>query len=160
MPTPPLRSRARQDDEAIKVVEFGRRFCRIVRRGCSGAQAEPGIIATFDAWLADAQACGVGMVESFAVSLDQDGAAVRAGLCLPWISGQDEGQVNRLKPPKRAMYGRAKLDLLRRRFLLDDVTGAPNTGPFEVGWSSLRMMVSEVNGVRFGPAPSIIEGRP
>ena len=43
---------------------------------------------------------------------------------------------------------------------LDDVTGAPNTGPLEVGWSSLRVMVSEVNGIRFGPAPSIIEERP
>lgn len=46
------------------------------------------------------------------------------------------------------------------RDVLDDVTGAPNTGALEVGWSSLRLMVSEVNGVRFGPAPSIIEERP
>jgi transposase len=62
--------------------------------------------------------CGVRVVESFAVSLDQDGAAVRASLRLPWSSGQDEGQINRLKLLKRSMYGRAKLDLLRRRFLL------------------------------------------
>ena len=53
----------------------------------------------------------------FAASLDQDGAAVRAALRLRWSSGQTEGQVNRLKLLKRAMYGRAKLDLLRRRFL-------------------------------------------
>jgi transposase len=31
--------------------------------------------------------------------------------------GQTEGQVNRLKLLKRQMYGRAKLDLLRRRVL-------------------------------------------
>lgn len=55
---------------------------------------------------------------AFAVSLNQDGAAVRAGLRLPWSAGQDKGQVNRLKLIKRSMYGRAKLDLLRRRFLL------------------------------------------
>ena len=58
------------------------------------------------------------VVEKFAVRLDQDGAAVRAGLRLPWSSGQNGGQVNRLKLLKRSMYGRAKPDLLRRRFLL------------------------------------------
>ncbi len=43
---------------------------------------------------------------------------MRAALRLPWSSGQAEGQINRLKLLKRSMYGRAKLDLLRRRFLL------------------------------------------
>jgi transposase len=43
---------------------------------------------------------------------------VRASLRLPWSSGQDEGQVNRLKLLKRSTYGRAKLDLLRRCILL------------------------------------------
>ena len=62
--------------------------------------------------------CGVRVVESFAANLDQDGCAVRAALRLPWSSGQAEGQINRLKLLKRSMYGRAKLDLLRRRFLL------------------------------------------
>ena len=58
------------------------------------------------------------VVESFAATLDQDVAAVRAALTLPWSSGQTEGQINRLKLLKRNMYGRAKLDLLRRRVLL------------------------------------------
>ncbi|MBD8901277.1 hypothetical protein MBTS_03350 [Methylobacterium bullatum] len=40
------------------------------------------------------------------------------GLTLPWSIGQAEGQITRLKLLKRAMYGRANLDLLRRRFLL------------------------------------------
>ncbi|AYO86427.1 ISL3-like element ISMex10 family transposase [Methylobacterium brachiatum] len=111
-------ARVLQDDEAAKVVGLGRRFCRIVRSRCGAAPAKPGITTAFDAWLSDARACGVRVVESFAVSLAQDGAAVRAGLRLPWSSGQDEGQVNRLKLLKRSMYGRAKLDLLRRRFLL------------------------------------------
>jgi transposase len=43
---------------------------------------------------------------------------VRAALTLPWSSGQAEGQINRLKQLKRAMYGRASLDLLRRRLIL------------------------------------------
>ena len=111
-------ARVLQDDETAQVVDLGRRFCRIVRRCCGGAQAEPGIITAFEAWLADARTCGVRAVESFAVSVDRDGAAVRASLRLPWSSGQDEGQINRLKLLKRSMYGRAKLHLLCRRFLL------------------------------------------
>ncbi len=111
-------ARVLQDDKAAKVADLGRRFCRIVRSRCSGAPAAPGIAPAFDAWLSEARACGVWVVESFASSLAQDGASVRAGRRLPWSSGQAEGQVNRLKLLKRAMYGRAKLDLLRRRFLL------------------------------------------
>jgi transposase len=34
-----------------------------------------------------------------------------------WSNGPVEGQINRLKAIKRQMYGRAKLDLLERRFL-------------------------------------------
>jgi transposase len=58
------------------------------------------------------------VVESFAVSLVQDGVALSAGLRLSWGRGQHERQVNRLKLLKRSMYGRAKLELLHRRFLL------------------------------------------
>jgi len=36
----------------------------------------------------------------------------------PWSSGQAEGQINRLKLIKRQSYGRAGLDLLRRRMVL------------------------------------------
>ena len=50
--------------------------------------------------------------------VDKDEAAVRAAAMLPWSTGQVEGQINRLKTIKRQMYGRAKLDLLGRRFLL------------------------------------------
>ena len=58
------------------------------------------------------------VAESFAASLGQDRAAVHFGLGLPWSSEQAEGQVKRLKLLKRAMYGCAKLDLLRRHVLL------------------------------------------
>jgi transposase len=34
-----------------------------------------------------------------------------------WSKGQTEGQVNRLKLVKRQGYGRAKVDLLRKRVL-------------------------------------------
>ncbi len=35
----------------------------------------------------------------------------------PWSNGQTEGQINKLKPLKRAMYGRANVDLLRARMM-------------------------------------------
>ena len=44
--------------------------------------------------------------------------AVTAGLSTPWSSGQFEGHVTRDKLLKRMGYGRANLDLLRRRILL------------------------------------------
>jgi transposase len=43
---------------------------------------------------------------------------VTAGLTLPYSSDAVEGQVNRIKALKRAMYGRANLDLLRQRILI------------------------------------------
>lgn len=56
-------------------------------------------------------------METFAMGLRQDAAAVRAALETVWSNGQTEGQVNRLKLIKRQMYGRAKFDLLRLRVL-------------------------------------------
>lgn len=36
---------------------------------------------------------------------------------LPWSNGQAEGQINRLKTIKRAIYGRAGSELLRARMI-------------------------------------------
>jgi transposase len=73
----------------------------------------PGLVA----WLARAYASRVPEVRSFAVGIRRDRAAVDAALSSPWSNGQTEGQINRLKVLKRQMYGRAKLDLLEKRFL-------------------------------------------
>jgi transposase len=73
----------------------------------------PGLIA----WLERADASRLPEVRSFAVGLRRDRAAVDAALSLEWSNGQTEGQINRLKVLKRQMYGRAKLDLLEKRFL-------------------------------------------
>lgn len=56
-------------------------------------------------------------LRSFADGLKEDWAVVHAVFSLGWSNGQVEGQVNRLKLIKRAMYGRANFDLLRQRFL-------------------------------------------
>ncbi|MGW3610178.1 transposase [Micromonospora sp. NPDC005163] len=54
----------------------------------------------------------------FARNLRRDLDAVRNGLTLPHNSGPVEGNINRLKMIKRQMFGRASLDLLRKRVLL------------------------------------------
>jgi transposase len=43
--------------------------------------------------------------------------AVRNAVIERWSNGQTEGQVNRLKTFKRAMFGRANTELLRARLL-------------------------------------------
>ena len=68
-------------------------------------------------WLSETLACDVAEMRSFATSLQQDQAAVEAGLSLSWSNGPVEGSVNRLKYVKRRGYGRAHFDLLRRRVL-------------------------------------------
>ncbi|MEV0391357.1 ISL3 family transposase [Nonomuraea sp. NPDC050643] len=69
-------------------------------------------------WIDAVRADGLPALHSFATSLTRDQAAVTAGLTLPWSNGPTEGTVNRLKMIKRSMYGRANLDLLRRRVLI------------------------------------------
>jgi transposase len=50
-------------------------------------------------------------------SLRTDYTAIKSTILFSWSNGQVEGQGNRLKLIKRAMYGRANFDLLRRRVL-------------------------------------------
>jgi transposase len=69
-------------------------------------------------WLARARDGRLAAFRGFAKRLGADEAAVQAAAMHPWSTGQVEGQINRLKTIKRQMYGRAKLDLLARRFLL------------------------------------------
>ncbi len=70
-----------------------------------------------DTWLSSVEVSHLPELESFAKGIQQDKAAVQAGLTLPWSTGPVEGHVNRLKLIKRSMYGRAKLPLLRARVL-------------------------------------------
>jgi Transposase len=52
-------------------------------------------------------------MQRFAKTIRQDLEAVRNAVLEPWSNGQTEGQINRLKTLKRAMYGRAGVELLR-----------------------------------------------
>jgi transposase len=69
------------------------------------------------AWLDAAEAADLPDLHVFAAGLRRDIAAVTNGLTLRWNSGAVEGTVCRLKAIKRAMYGRANFDLLRKRVL-------------------------------------------
>jgi transposase len=72
----------------------------------------------FDCWLTQAAQSSVVPFQRFALSLQQDYDAIKAGPSLPFSNGPVEGHINRLKTLKRQMYGRASLDLVARRFLL------------------------------------------
>jgi hypothetical protein len=73
--------------------------------------------ARLEEWINEATASAFPELRGFAKGLYGDFDAVKAGLTLEWNSGKVEGNVNRVKIVKRQMYGRAKLDLLRKRIL-------------------------------------------
>lgn len=101
-----------------------------IRNCCRHLNALTGHVAAFgdmltnrhghrlDAWIDAVEADDQPELHSYANGLKRDYDAVRNGLTLPHSSGAVEGQVNRIKMIKRQMFGRAKLDLLRKRVLL------------------------------------------
>jgi transposase len=68
-----------------------------------------------EAWMAEAMHRGIEELARFARGLQEDLAAVTAGLTLDWSHGPVEGQITRLKLLKRQGYGRAGIPLLRPR---------------------------------------------
>jgi transposase len=95
--------------EAATVRDLVLQFGRIVRQRQVDALAD---------WARAAEQSGVAELCGFVLGLRRDWAAVEASLRLPWSNGQTEGQIHRLKLVKREMAGRARLELLRKRFLL------------------------------------------
>jgi transposase len=98
-----------QSLELAEAVALAQDFASLVR------QRQP---APLDPWLARAATSALTPFRRFAKGLRADYAAVKAGVTLPWSQGPIEGHINRLKMLKRQMFGRARLDLLARRFLL------------------------------------------
>ena len=76
-----------------------------------------GTTERLDAWLIDARASGIYAMQRFAKTICQDLEVVRNAMSEPWSNGPTEGQINRLKTLKRAMYGRAGVELLRARMM-------------------------------------------
>jgi hypothetical protein len=71
-----------------------------------------------DNWISQVRADDLPYLHSFTAGLQRDRTAVLNGLTLQYSSGPVEGTVNRIKMIQRQMYGRAKLDLLRKRILI------------------------------------------
>ena len=70
-----------------------------------------------DEWIDHAIDTELTAIMRFASVLRRDIDAVKNAIELPWSNGQAEGQINRLKTLKRAMYGRAGQELMRARML-------------------------------------------
>jgi transposase len=98
-----------QTPALAEAVALAQDFAALVR------QRQPTQLAP---WLARASQSTLAPFRRFARGLRADYGAVQAAVTLPWSQGPIEGQINRLKMLKRQMYGRARLDLLARRFLL------------------------------------------
>jgi transposase len=98
-----------QSSGLAEAVTLAQDFAGVVR------QRQP---TRLDPWLTRAAASSLQPFRRFARGLRADYAAVQAAVTLPWSQGPIEGQINRLKMLKRQMFGRARLDLLARRFLL------------------------------------------
>jgi transposase len=74
-------------------------------------------VADLEGWLRAAEESGISEFMRFARSLQRDQAAVSQALTSRWSQGQTEGCITKLKLLKRSMYGRANIDLLRRRLV-------------------------------------------
>jgi transposase len=72
----------------------------------------------FDKWLMQAMQSSLKPFEQFAQGLLEDYVAVKASMMSSVSNGAVEGLNNRLKMLKRQMYGRARLELLSKRFIL------------------------------------------
>jgi transposase len=97
-----------QHPAVAEAIDLAEDFAHLVR------QRQP---ERLDAWLQRATSSTLEALQRFASGLREDYEAVKAGVTLPWSTSPVEGHINRLKMVKRQMFGRAHLDLLRRRFL-------------------------------------------
>ena len=94
--------------EVAEAIDLAQEFATLVR------QRQP---ERLDPWLQRAMVSTLEAFQRFATGLQEDFAAVKAGVTLPWSTSPVEGHINRLKMLKRQMFGRARLDLLSHRFL-------------------------------------------
>ena len=97
-----------QQAEVAEAIDLAQDFATLVR------QRQP---THLEPWLKRATASALEAMQRFASGLRDDYEAVKAGVTLPWSTSPVEGHINRLKMLKRQMFGRARLDLLSRRFV-------------------------------------------
>lgn len=108
-------------DAQRKIVEDLRASSKELEKAFSLAQSFRGMMVKRSGnielrdWIVKSRESGITEMASFAKGLLTDYAAIENALTLSWSNGPVEGNVNRLKTIKRQMYGRAGLDLLKRR---------------------------------------------
>ena len=100
----------KQSSEFNEAIELAQDFTAIVR------QRTP---EKLDNWLDQAINSNLSPIQRFARRLQEDYASVKAGVTFSVSNGPVEGHINRLKMLKRQMYGRANIDLLSQRFLIE-----------------------------------------
>ena len=97
--------------EAAQAHELAQRFMTMVRKvGKEGDEQ-------LHDWILQVKQSNLVELQNFALGLGRDQAAVENALTMEYSNGQVEGQVNLLKLKKRAMFGRASFELLRKRVL-------------------------------------------
>ena len=77
-----------------------------------GRKADP-----LPAWIDNAIETNLAPIVRFARTSNRDFDAIKNAVEMPWTNGQAEGQINRLRALKCAMYGRAGPELVRARLL-------------------------------------------
>ena len=97
-----------QQAKVAEAIALAQAFATLVR------QRQPAPLAP---WLKRAPTSTLEALPRFAPGLFEDAEAVKAGVPLPWSTGPVEGHLKRLPMLKRQMFGRARLDLLSRRFV-------------------------------------------
>jgi transposase len=81
-------------------------------------------VGQLSAWMEEAQNSKIPELRAFVRGIENDRTVIEAAMSDEWSNGPTEGHINRLKTLKRAMYGRAKFDLLRIRVLAGSKRGA------------------------------------
>src|SRR5215475_1151456 len=97
-----------QSAEVAEAIDLVQDFATLVR------QRQP---TQLDPWLKRATTSTLEALRRLAKGLYEDDDAVKAGVTLPWSTGSVEGHINRLTMLTRQMFGRARLDLVSRRFV-------------------------------------------
>ena len=87
------------------------RFKEILKDGTS---------SLLDQWMEETLLLKKKKLTTFVNGLKRDIQAVYNSITSTWSSGKVEGNVNRLKNIKRQMYGRASLELLKRKVILEN----------------------------------------
>lgn len=112
------------DDETAKLSQLKERstaLARLAEHVTAFAQMMTGRTGAqhLEDWLTNVETDDdLPTLRAFARGIRRDQDAVTNGLTLPHSSGAVEGNVTRVKALKRQMFGRANLDLLRKRILL------------------------------------------